>query len=349
MGRRSAGGTNVMGIKVLYATIVMFAAYKIVSGVMLNKSKLSLQSHSNGLIAATTADAESAIGDVLKHKCDRYDGVIIDSNGLPESKTDFKLQLKKSLNVWKKANNKGIWLKIPIEKSSFIPVAVKLNFEFHHAEKDYCMLTIWLSPSPNQLPPNASTQVGVGAIVLNPNNKSQILTVKERNGLLKGTGFNKIPTGLLLQGEEIDEGVVREVKEETGIDTNFIGVVGFRHAHDALFTKSDIFFICFLEGISDAISIQESEIESSQWMNIDEYLAQPLFQNSPSYQRMQSIIKNAIDDHTKISVTDTNTSANTDKSSHARSIIVKESLSIGWKNGCQSIYSTSTSIGTTHI
>ena len=61
-------------------------------------------------------------------------------------------------------------------------------------EKDYLMLTKWLSHEENKLPPNASHQVGVGCVVLNANNK--ILCVQEANGPLKGMGVWKVPTGL---------------------------------------------------------------------------------------------------------------------------------------------------------
>jgi hypothetical protein len=61
------------------------------------------------------------------------------------------------------------------------------------------MMTKWLpADQPNTLPPNASHQVGVGAIVVN--DEQQLLVVQEANGPLRGAGFWKMPTGLVHAG-----------------------------------------------------------------------------------------------------------------------------------------------------
>lgn len=59
-------------------------------------------------------------------------------------------------------------------------------------------------------------QVGVGAFVLNERN--QVLVVQEKNGPLKGKGVWKMPTGLLDPAEDVMDGAVREVLEETVSD-----------------------------------------------------------------------------------------------------------------------------------
>lgn len=45
---------------------------------------------------------------------------------------------------WLSYTHEGLWLKIPKERSEFIPVCVKHGFDFHHAEKGGVMLTRWL-------------------------------------------------------------------------------------------------------------------------------------------------------------------------------------------------------------
>lgn len=103
----------------------------------------------------------------LKFVGDKYDGVIVSEQSLPETKEDFALILKCSLQIWKANGKRGVWLKIPISKIDFTPIAVDMGFVMHHAESTYLMLTHWLSGDENKLPSNASHQVGVGCIVMN--------------------------------------------------------------------------------------------------------------------------------------------------------------------------------------
>lgn len=66
--------------------------------------------------------------------------------------------------------------------------------------QDYVMMTKWLpTDAADTLPPNASHQVGVGAIVVNEEQK--VLVVQEANGPLKGQGVWKMPTGLVHAGD----------------------------------------------------------------------------------------------------------------------------------------------------
>jgi ADP-ribose pyrophosphatase YjhB (NUDIX family) len=80
------------------------------------------------------------------------------------------------------------------------------------------MMTTWLATEENRLPPNASHQVGVGAFVFDRASGS-VLVVQERHGPLRGQAIWKMPTGLVQAGEDITEAAVREVFEETGVET----------------------------------------------------------------------------------------------------------------------------------
>ncbi|KAF3788716.1 Nudix hydrolase 8 [Nymphaea thermarum] len=105
----------------------------------------------------------------------------------------------------------------------------------------------------------------------------KILVVQEKQCNLACSGVWKLPTGVIHKSEEIFAGAIREVKEETGIDTDFLEMIAFRHAHCVAFEKSDLFFICMLKPLSTQITIDGLEIQAAKWMPIDEFLGQPFY------------------------------------------------------------------------
>ncbi|XP_058757671.1 nudix hydrolase 8-like [Vicia villosa] len=218
---------------------------------------------------------------------DEYGGVVIDPNRLPQNSYAFASMLCLSLSHWKKLGKKGIWLKLPLEKSDLVPIAVKEGFEYHHAQPGYVMLTYWIPEGPCMLPANASHQVGIGGFVINDNN--EVLVVQEKHCSPATLGLWKIPTGFIHEAEEIYTGAVREVKEETGIDTDFIEVIAFRHVHNVAFEKSDLFFICMLKPLSSSITVDDHEIEAAKWMPLVEFVEQPLIQEDSMFKKIVDI------------------------------------------------------------
>ncbi|KAL5560882.1 hypothetical protein UlMin_030629 [Ulmus minor] len=132
---------------------------------------------------------------------------------------------------------KGVWIKLPIQLANLIETTIKEGFKHHHAESDYLMLVYWISKTKSTIPPNATHRVHVGALILKDDKES---------GRLRGTAVWKIPTGVVEEGEDIFEAVVREVKEETGIDTKFMEILAFKQSLKSFFNKSDLFFLCIL-------------------------------------------------------------------------------------------------------
>jgi 8-oxo-dGTP diphosphatase len=68
--------------------------------------------------------------------------------------------------------------------------------------------------------------VWIAAAGLVVNEADEWLVVKKKYGGLKGKW--SLPAGFVQQGEMLDEAAVREIKEETGIDTEVIGFLGMR-------------------------------------------------------------------------------------------------------------------------
>ena len=116
------------------------------------------------ILQAATADArvaEETDVEMLGHAADRYGGVIVDPETLPDTVDAFADRLEASIAQWIAAGVRGVWLKIPKERAEFVGVAVHSGkFGFHHAEPGYVMMTRWLpNDEPDMLPPNASPNV----------------------------------------------------------------------------------------------------------------------------------------------------------------------------------------------
>ncbi|XP_038882882.1 nudix hydrolase 2-like isoform X5 [Benincasa hispida] len=223
---------------------------------------------------APTADEVQQV-ELLDATEDNHGGVIVEMDK-PMDCEIFAPILRASIAHWKKQGKKGVWIKLPIELAHLVEAIVKERFWYHHAEPKYLMLVYWIPEGAHTLPVNATHRVGIGAFVLN--DKKEVLVVQEKSGMFRGTGVWKFPTGVVDEGEDICKAAEREVREETGIDTEFVEVLAFRQTHQAFFGKSDLFFVCMLKPLTSEISKQELEIEDAQWMKLEDYTAQPLIQ-----------------------------------------------------------------------
>lgn len=246
----------------------------------------TFQYHINGTSGANSSLFFREMG-VLDAFDDEYGGVIVNPERLPSNPKAFASRLHLSLSHWKTKEKKGVWLKLPLERSELVPLAVEEGFKYHHAERGYVMLTYWIPEGLSMLPANASHQVGVGGFVIN--DKNEVLVVQEKHCSPALAGLWKIPTGFILESEEIFTGAVREVKEETGIDTKFVEVIAFRHAHNVAFEKSDLFFICMLRPLSTQIIIDDLEVQAAKWMPLVEFVEQPLIKGDCMFKKVTDI------------------------------------------------------------
>lgn len=255
----------------------------------ISKEELSVETFPYKINGTNGSNLSLLGGDikVLDAFDDEYGGVVINAERLPSNPNAFASILHSSLSHWKMKGKKGIWLKLPLERSELVPIAVKEGFQYHHAEKGYVMLTYWIPEGPCMLPANASHQVGVGCFVVN--DKNEVLVVQEKYSAPAFAGVWKLPTGFIQEAEEIFEGAVREVKEETGIDTGFVEVIAFRHAHNVAFQKSDLFFICMLEPLSSHIIEDDVEIQAAKWMPLVEFVEQPLIKGDSMFKKIIDI------------------------------------------------------------
>ncbi|ULT56267.1 NUDIX hydrolase [Neobacillus drentensis] len=99
-------------------------------------------------------------------------------------------------------------------------------------------------------------------------NDGHWLVVKKRYGGLKGQW--SLPAGFVNEGETADEAVVREVKEETGIDCTVKGLLGLRSGV-IKGEISDNLLVFLLEPTGDlTITHQEKELYEARFMAPEE-------------------------------------------------------------------------------
>ena len=197
-----------------------------------------------------------------------FGGIVLEPDQLPSDPLEFAPRLKSSLEEWTAEGYKLVWLELPLSRSSLVPVAAGEGFTYHHADDRYVMMLKRLEEA--AFVPNYSTHyIGAGGVVINADN--EILVVREKRGGV-GSGSFKLPGGHLHDEEHLADAVVREVLEETGIESRFVSLVCFRHQHAYRHGKSDIYFVCRLEPLSNRISKQDDEIAECVWMPVDTYL-----------------------------------------------------------------------------
>ncbi len=207
----------------------------------------------------------------ITSEVNQFGGRIIDISSLPHNPDEFKNALEEALVEWRADSTKVVWIDLPTSLSRLVPVAVETGFVYHHAEASHLELTLTLKDG-SYVPPYATHYIGAGGVVID--NEGMILVVVERYRGSWGRHY-KLPGGALRPGEHISDGVVREVREETGIETRFESVACFRHWHGYRFGKSDIYFVCRLESLTHDIRRDPGEIEECLWMPLDEYLSHP--------------------------------------------------------------------------
>ncbi len=210
--------------------------------------------------------------ELLAHSVNNFNGVIIDPAQLPGDPAEFRARLDASIAQWRADGRQVVWMEAPIGKSALIPLAVDAGFGFHHSQDGYLMMTLLLQEGAF-VPYYATHYIGAGGVVIN--SRQEILVVCERFRS-NNRPYYKLPGGALHPGEHLVDGVIREVREETGVEAKFESLACFRHWHGYRYGKSDIYFVCRLSPLSETIVMDDYEIEECKWMPVAEYLESEL-------------------------------------------------------------------------
>lgn len=206
---------------------------------------------------------------LLAHKINQFNGVAVTSEELPTDPQEFRSRLEASLKAWTEAGHFLVWLELATAQARLIPEAVECGFTFHHSD-EHAVTLVYRLQQDAFVPNYATHYIGAGGVVLNA--REELLVVVERHRGDRSRPYYKLPGGALHPGEHLVDAVVREVQEETGVQTRFESLVCFRHWHGYRYNKSDIYFVCRLSPISEEIVIQASEIDECRWMPVQQYL-----------------------------------------------------------------------------
>ncbi|XP_029443240.1 nucleoside diphosphate-linked moiety X motif 6-like [Rhinatrema bivittatum] len=209
----------------------------------------------------------------LEAQLDKFGGVTVQlpqdfPPGQSLDEGSFRSWLQGSVKQWRAEGRVVVWLHVPILHSRFIATAAAQGFTFHHAEMDTSTLTLWLREGRSRLPGFATHQVGVAGAVLDEDT-GRVLVVQDRNRTMNAWKF---PGGLSEPGEDIGDTAVREVFEETGIESAFKSLLSIRQQHNqpGAFGKSDMYLICRLKPLSFSISFCPQECLKCEWMDLEE-------------------------------------------------------------------------------
>ena len=199
-----------------------------------------------------------------------YGGVFVAAGELPSDSASFRDAMQHALAAWTQEGLKLAWLELPARRGELLPLALNLGFRMHHCRNDHIMMVHRLMDGA-YIPDACTHSIGAGGLVLSEDN--ELLVVLEKRDRIERPHHLKLPGGMLERGEHLAEGAMREVFEETGIRTEFHGLLGMRHRHRGQFGASNIYAVCRLTPLNRDIRLDGEEIEEALWIPVEEYLA----------------------------------------------------------------------------
>jgi ADP-ribose pyrophosphatase YjhB (NUDIX family) len=204
---------------------------------------------------------------LLTGSLDMYGAFTIDNSALP---VNFEAQLDASIAEWR-GKHRALWLTLKEDQLSLLSSCIARGFRTHSSDPscNSLRLSLWLADEPSTLPFYSNHYAGVGGIVLD--DQDNCLVIKTHRSPV--TIQWRLPGGLVEDHEFFEDAVVREVLEETGVQSRVVGLLGIREQNNYLFSRRDIYSLFLLEPLTSAIHIADThEIAECTWMPVRKWL-----------------------------------------------------------------------------
>lgn len=202
---------------------------------------------------------------MLQFQEDVYNGITINRTSI--NTDSFEIDLKELISFANGENKSLIWLTLNSKDGTKIAIALDLGFKFNTCNESELVLVLKLQDV--YVPFMPTHTVGVGGIVIAEN---KILMIQEK--IKSHHSIYKLPGGMLDLGSSLEESVIREVYEETGIKTELDKMVSVFNSHPYRFDKSNTYYTFKLKPLNFNINIIDTnEIALALWYDLDEFFA----------------------------------------------------------------------------
>ncbi len=209
----------------------------------------------------------------LEYRWNRFGDIVVNVASLPREGDPFRRALQLYLPQWEKKGHYGVWLKLPVTLVAHVPICVDLGFKCHHANEKYFMMTKWFPKSSPKFPTFGTHNVGVSVLVIRYlHQQPQLLMVREKYAK-KEWNWKCVSGGVEL-GEFVQDAAVRELREETGLRSEFQTLIGIWNRKNTKFGRGEIHFGCLVRLMprqdTNMLKLQEDEIVDAKWVDLEE-------------------------------------------------------------------------------
>uniref|UniRef100_A0A6B2LJ49 Nudix hydrolase domain-containing protein n=1 Tax=Arcella intermedia TaxID=1963864 RepID=A0A6B2LJ49_9EUKA len=142
----------------------------------------------------------------------------------------------------------------------------------HRIEDQFIILFKWISKESPAVPESGTHVAGACGMVIRPSpadpTKKQVLLMRERYRHYRW----EFPVGAVERGEFFIQTAHKEVKEEVGLETKILGLVGIENDTNSRFGRNNVLmcFACKMVNERDEPVMDPEEVVEVAWVDLEE-------------------------------------------------------------------------------